>query len=199
MCATSSTVRDSRRAAPPDSSAIMARSKATAARVFPDCCVCNCLWPGREMTASAPNSGGLDNTRLYNTRQQVLLHLRTARVTRFKNKRPLFSSSLLIFLSEELIANCCPLVSRHRLANFFTLSRRAVSVCRSDRRRDRAQRNESTFIRRRRLLFQDNLPIELRHAGIVGRVVLDLVGLCLAVAGAFLLFARRFRNPQLVK
>src|SRR5208282_783823 len=43
MCATSSTATDSRRAAPPASTAIIARSRATAVRVFPDCCVCNAI------------------------------------------------------------------------------------------------------------------------------------------------------------
>src|SRR5450755_4562645 len=57
------------------------------------------------------------------------------------------------------------LVSCHRLANFFSFPRGTISICRSDRRSDRAQRNESTF-RRCRLLFQDNFPVELRHARI---------------------------------
>src|SRR6266446_10635943 len=50
MCATSSIVTDSRRAAPPDSSAIVARSRAAATKALLECCICNCLYPGREMT-----------------------------------------------------------------------------------------------------------------------------------------------------
>jgi hypothetical protein len=96
MWATSSTVTDSRRAAPPDSSAIMARSRATATKVFPDRCVCNVFGLVEMMTANAPNSGGLDNTTpLYHVKADAP-HLRTAGVTKLKNKRPLFSSSLFI-------------------------------------------------------------------------------------------------------
>src|ERR1700730_12412037 len=43
-------------------------------------------WPGREMTANAPNSGGLDNTTpLYQVTADAP-HLRTARVTGVKTK-----------------------------------------------------------------------------------------------------------------
>src|SRR6267378_4397639 len=98
MCATSSTVTDSRRAAPPDSSAIMARSKATAAKVFPDCCVCNCPWPGRDLTANALNSGALDDTTPLYQLKAGAPHLRAARVTGVKTKRPLFLEQPLLFL-----------------------------------------------------------------------------------------------------
>src|SRR5713226_7230298 len=91
------------------------------------------------------------------------------------------------------------LVPRYRLANFFPLFRAAVAICRSDCRSDRAQRNESTFIRSRRLFFQDNFPIKLRHACVVGRVVLDLVVLGLLVAGPQLFFACPLRDAQLVE
>src|SRR5450631_952623 len=103
-------------------------------------------------------------------------------------KRPLISSGQYFETSKPR-----KLVSCHRLANFFSFPRGAISICRSDRRSDRAQRNESTF-RRCRLLFQDNFPVELRHARIIGRVVFDLIGLGLGVAGPLLLFARRLRN-----
>src|SRR5258706_15689258 len=45
MCAISSTATDSRRAAPPESSAIIARSRTTAAETFLECCVCKAITP----------------------------------------------------------------------------------------------------------------------------------------------------------
>src|SRR5713101_10211232 len=49
MCASSSTVTDSRRAAPPDSSAIMARSRATATKTLLGSCICTVLpWAGND-------------------------------------------------------------------------------------------------------------------------------------------------------
>src|ERR1700686_3615021 len=98
------------------------------------------------MTANAPNSGGLDNTTpLYQVKAGAP-HPRTARATGLKTKGRSFRAAF-VFLNRRAKCKDPPLVSRHRLANFFTLSRRAVSVRGSDRRRNRAQRNESTLIR----------------------------------------------------
>src|ERR1017187_1421321 len=92
-----------------------------------------------------------------------------------------------------------PLVASHRFPNFFTLPGRAVPICRGNRRSNRAQRNKATFVRRCRLLFQDDFPIKLRHARVVGRVILDLVALGFAVPGPFLFFSCRFCDAQLVE
>src|SRR6267143_1624151 len=65
-----------------------------------------CLWPGREMTANAPNSGGLDNTTPLYLREYVKAgspHLRTARVTGVKTKGRSFEQPFY-FLSKELKA-----------------------------------------------------------------------------------------------
>src|SRR5208282_3158767 len=73
---------------------------------------------------------------------------------RVENQRPLFFERPFVFLSQKPTAS--RLVSCHRLANFLDLRLRgAVSICRSDRRSNRAYRNESRFIRGRRFLFQN--------------------------------------------
>src|SRR5580698_8840428 len=106
----------------------------------------------------------------------------------------------IVSLSRKPTANSQkPLVSRHRLANFFTLLCGAISIRRSNCSCNCAKRNKPAFIRSRRLLFQYNFPIELRHACIIGRIILDLVAFSFSVARTLLLFASRLGNAQLVE
>ena len=104
----------------------------------------------------------------------------------------------IVSLSQKPTANSQkPLVSRHRFANFFTLLRGAVSIRRSNCSCNCAKRNKPAFIRSRRLLFQYNFPIELRHACIIGRIILDLVAFSLVSRARFFSSRAVFAMPSL--